>query len=278
MPQKKEHRTWKIVELFYKSYLSFRRIREQYEEKVDRYAAQAGLPRDKLELKADELAGLFEFRKLEELRDRYLWELKEHCHQVFRGHGTTDLLDRYVSDIFHEVSILKEELYTVERSAPVWARADAQRELTSIMEEAGRVFPQKIRHIHFLFENARGRLEKLLRNFREQKILTRSLFLNRKGFVSECYPDGIEGFYAIMYPENGPLEGYDRAGMSFFSSGFFKVAIEAFEEGLEYDRRRLSRRTPAQERIVKAMEEHMTKAREAQAAEEESGALSVGKE
>ena len=43
MPQKTEHRIWKIIELFYKSFLSFRHIRDTYEEKIARYTAETGL-------------------------------------------------------------------------------------------------------------------------------------------------------------------------------------------------------------------------------------------
>lgn len=274
MPQKTEHRIWKIVELFYKSFLAFRHMRNAYEEKAARYSAKTGLPRGELELNPAQLAGLFEFRKLEELRNRYLWSLKEHCHTTFRGGDQTDLLDRYVSDIFHEISILKEEHYTVEHYAPVWARADAQREFQSIMEEAGRLFPQKVQHVDFLFATARERLEKLLTGFRELKIVVRSLFLNRLGFVSECYPSGIEGFYEFMYPEHGPLEGYDRAGMSFFVSGFFATAVEAFEEGLACGRRARAM-TEAQARIVQSMEEHLLKARKALGDRREPDAVRV---
>ncbi len=262
MPQKDEHRIWKVIELFYKSCLSFRHIHDEYEEKVTRYTAEKGISRERLELNPADLADLFEFQKLEELRDRYLWALKDFCHTTFRGSDNTELLDRYVSDIFHEISILKEEHYTVEHYAPLWARADAQREYQSIMEEAGRLFPQKVDHIDFLFAKARERLERLLIEFRELKILVRSLFLNRRGFVAECYAKGIEGFYEIMYPENGPIEGYDRAGMSFFNSGFYANAIEALEEGLACSQRR-EKPCPGRARIIASMQEHIKKSREA---------------
>ena len=65
---------------------------------------------------------MLEFKSLESLRDDYIQELKDLCHDVFRTADRTDPLDRYVSDIFHEVSILKEEHYTVKTYAPQYER------------------------------------------------------------------------------------------------------------------------------------------------------------
>lgn len=237
MAQVTEHCIWKIVELFYKSFLAFRDIYDQYESRIAAHIDALKVPRETLQLSHLDLAGLIEFPRLEDLRNRYLLALKDGCHEIFRDRDHTDLLDRYVSTIFHEISILKEEHYTVKHYAPYWARAEAQRELASIMEEAGTLLPRKMQHLDFLFKTARERLEKLLPDFRGQKILVRSLFLNRHGFAAACYPSGIEGFYTLMYPENGPLEGYVEAGESFFKGAFYAQACEAFSGALDCARR-----------------------------------------
>jgi hypothetical protein len=261
MPQKTEQRIWKIIEFFYKSLLALRQIHDEYERKAAGYCADGKHCPEDLRLSPSDLAGLLEYQELEQLRDRFLWPLKEYCHTTFRGRDQTDLLDRYVSDIFHEVSILKEELYTVEHYAPFWAKEGAQHELESIMEEAARLFPQKVHHVAFLFRMALERLENLLPLYRDHKILVRSLFLNRHGFVSECYPTGIEHFYHILYPEVGPLGGYEKAGISFFESGFFQIAGEAFEEGLAYGRRE-EKTTPEKRRILESMASYAEQAKE----------------
>ena len=256
MAQVVEHKIWKIIELFYRSFLAYRHIHDQYEENIAGICAKNGVSREALQLSPTDLAGLIEFQKLEDLRDRYLFTLKDYCHDIFRDRDRTDLLDRYVSDIFHEISILKEEHYTVKHYALFWARADAQAELQAIMEEALKLVPHKIQHIEFLYRTARERLETLLPGFRGQKILTRSLFLNRDGFIAECHPQGIEGFYALMYPEHGPLEGFMEAGESFFASAFHRQAKDAFELGRAYHHR-APRGTEAEGRFIATVEERL---------------------
>ncbi len=270
MAQVVEHKIWKIIELFYRSFLAYRHIHDQYEENVAGICAKNGTSRDALQLSPIDLAGLIEFQKLEDLRDRYLFTLKDYCHDIFRDRDQTDLLDRYVSDIFHEISILKEEHYTVKHYALYWARTDAQAELQAIMGEALKLVPHKIQHVDFLYRTARERLETLLPGFRGQKILTRSLFLNRDDFIAESHPRGIEGLYELMYPEHGPLAGFVEAGESFFASAFYTQAKDAFELGREYHRR-LPRDTETEARLLATAEERLAAIAQALAADRARG-------
>ncbi len=262
MLQQYDHTIWKIIEVFYKSWLMFRQVHDLYEEKVSTYSRERGVPRDKLKLSPADLAGLIDFLKLEQLRDDYLIALKAHCHNIFRGHDKTDLLDRYVSDIFHEISILKEEHYTVQHYAPVWESAHAEVELESIMAEAAEIFPKKIYHVNFLFQTALERIEKLLSNFHNNEIMLRSLFLNRNGLVEAAYDGGIGTFYSHIFPNTGPTEGYYQTGLSFFNSAFFELAIEAFTKGVEYGRN-ASSLTKIQTAFVKKCTGHIKQAEEA---------------
>jgi len=227
--EQERHQTiWTIVELFYRSHASFREQYDRYEERVLHYSNKMGLHRLDLRLNPEDLAELLDLKALERLRDGYLYELKDLCHDVFRGQDRTDLLDRYVSDIFHEISILKEEHYNVKTYAPQYARDAAEVELKYILDEAHGLFPQKLNQIRFLFGKAQARMEELLSSFRKIKILIRSLYLNRDDFCREAYEDGIRQFYRHMYPEGGPLEGFFEVGQSFHGSGFHAQALEAF--------------------------------------------------
>ncbi len=228
MEQERHQNFWTIVELFYRSYTMFRQQYDRYEEHVLHYSNKMGMHRLDLRLNPDDLAGLLDLKAMERLRDGYLFRLKDLCHLMFRGKNRTDLLDRYVSDIFHEISILKEEHYNVKTYAPQYARDAAEVELKYILDEAHGLFPQKLNQIRFLFGKAQARMEELLSSFRKIKIFIRSLYLNRYDFVREAYDDGIRQFYRHMYPEIGPLEGFYEVGLSFLDSGFYAQALEAF--------------------------------------------------
>lgn len=218
---------WRIVELFYGSYIHFREQFERYEWRVLQHSFKKGLDRLDLRLNPDDLAALLDFKALERLRDGSIHELKDTCHVVFRNHSHTDALDRSVSDIFHEMSILKEEHYNVKTYAPQYAEASAQTELSYIMDEAHTMFPKKLNQIRFLYQQAQKRMEELLPTFTGYKLFIRSLYLHRDDFVRECYENGIQNFYAFMYPKGGTVEGFYETGRSFFHSGFYSRAEEA---------------------------------------------------
>src|SRR4029453_18633008 len=89
------------------------------------------------------------------------------------------------------------------------------------------LFPQKLRHIKYLFERAQARLETHLASFRGIRLFIRSLYLERDDFVAGAYPEGIKRFYRLMYPA-GAVEGYYEVGLSFYHSGFMDEALAAF--------------------------------------------------
>lgn len=225
------HRIWTIVQLFYRSLLVFREEYASYESKVLEFARQRNVAPEELRLGSQDLAALLDFKVLERLRDEYLWELKDLCHVVFRGKDETDLFDRYVSDIFHQISILKEEHYNVKTYAPFFERDSREQELRGILDEARAGFPKLTKHILYLFEQARLRMEEHLPSFGDSPIFIRSLYLHRTDFVARAYPDGLNDFYRIIYPL-GPPEGFYRVGLSFYHSGFFAEARTAFAEAL----------------------------------------------
>ena len=228
-----EHRIWLVLRLFYKSLIDFRRQYDSYEEKVLKLAQACGLDRKSLRLRPVELADLLHFKSLEDLRDGYIHELKDLCHTIFRSNDQTDPLDRYVSDIFHEISILKEEHYTVKTYAPLYEKAAQEVELQYILDEAHAMFPQKLGQVLYLFGKAQERMEQnLLPSFGANQIVIRSLYHLRDRFVKEAYPDGLRDFYRYMYP-CGPLEGFYLVGLSFYHSGFFPEALTAFQRAEE---------------------------------------------
>lgn len=226
--QVQAHRTWSIIRYFYLALVHFRREYERYDKKVMAYSKTSGLDRESLRLNSEELAGLLEFKNLELLRDGYIQELKNLCHLVFRTDDRTDPLDRYVSDIFHEISILKEEHYTVKTYAPQYERDSNEVELRFILDDAHIMMPKKMAQIRYLFGKGRGRMEKFLPTVRSMPIVIRSLYLHRNDeFIRQAYPGGLKAIYSHMYPL-GAFEGYYHVAQSFYHSSFFRQALKVF--------------------------------------------------
>ena len=225
--QERDSKSWSIIELFYRSLIAFREIFDHYERRVLQLSTQRGQDRLDLRLEPEDLAGLMDFRALERLRDEHIFQLKDICHEIFRGKHRTDVLDLFVSDVFHEISILKEEHYNVKMYAPQYARDSREVELRYILNEVHDLFPSRLRHIRYLFGKALERLEELLPTFTKNRIVIRSLYLRRNDFVKDSYENGIQDFYRLMYPQFGVPQGYFEVGKSFYDSHFTERAAEA---------------------------------------------------
>ena len=230
---------WRVVERFYRARRVFSSVHDRYEQIVQSYVEKFDLPREEIRLAPRELVELLSTQDLEELRDQYLMPLKQACHRLFRTEVSTDFLDRLVNDIFHELSILKEEHYNVltydvddaaRNSDP---ERDLQLEQKAVLDEVHNMFPQKVHRIAHLFDVGTSALEALLHRWKQDPVLIRSLFLQRDQFVKESYEDGLCHFYRLMYGEQNAWQGYRIVGDSFLASGFVSHAHVAYSEGLE---------------------------------------------
>ncbi|MCA8962567.1 MAG: hypothetical protein KDC38_18710 [Planctomycetes bacterium] len=227
---------WTIVERFYRTHHLYASQYEAYESKVAEYVEKLQTPRDRIRLPADELSRLLQFKQLERIRDRFLLPLKDACHALFRRDHSTDVLDRLVNDIFHEISILKEEHYNVLTYAVNPESRVDREEQKSILDEVHEMFPIKVHRLRHLFDLARNRMERILSKHKSDAVLVRSLFLNRSAFVAKADPAGLIYFYRWMYGSDRPFEGYRVAADSFFDAGFFGQAAECYAEGEEFVR------------------------------------------
>ena len=223
---------WDLIESFFETARAFGETYETYETKVLQYAEERGVDRRFLRLSGEEVSGLLDFKKLESLRNGALQRLKTIAHTIFRAEDTTDPFDRYVSQIFHELSILKEEQYKVSKFATDYAKEADSAAYESILDEVHEAFPRQVHAIYELLKKAQARLESLLPHFAHDKVTIRSLYLFGDETFRGFYPNGTEDVLKLMYPTGGALEGYVTVARSFLESGFREYAIEALEKGL----------------------------------------------
>jgi hypothetical protein len=214
---------WDLVEAFYLARTSFDEVYQRYEARVLAHAAERGVDRTELRLDHDAVSKLLDFAKLESLRNGPLHDLKDIAHALFRRKTSTDKLDRYASEIFHELSILKEEQYKVSTFAPEYQKRNELDEYESILEEVHKEFPRKVHNIHDVFEKARWRLEAILKRSTEETIFLRSLALFGDALLEKAYPGGADDLHWLVFA-GGPLEGHLRAARSFARAGFLAHA------------------------------------------------------
>jgi hypothetical protein len=226
---------WDLVAIFFEAQRTFRETYETYETKVLQYAEERGVDRRLLRLTAEEVSGLLDLKKLEQLRNDQLQSLKTISHRIFRAETTTDPLDRFISQIFHELSILKEEQYKVSQFAPEYREREDEQAYQSILDEVHEAFPRQVHGIYELFKKGQARLETLLSHprFARDKVTVRSTYLFGDDVFRGFYPNAMEDVLAIMFPKGGAVEGYVVVARSFLDAGFREYAIEALERALK---------------------------------------------
>ncbi|NOX96831.1 MAG: hypothetical protein GXO98_01955 [Nitrospirae bacterium] len=220
---------WSMVENFYRAEAI---IGDKYGRLM---GARKTSPEDTLE-KITVSSPAIGFKKLEELRNEVLYALKEASHELFRNESTniTHPFDKYVSDIFHEVSIVKEENYQLIQIGDYQLREQAENPSEKvekkIISKAKEDITDKMKNIHTLFQEAETELIKLLKQQNRTKCVIRSLYLS----AQEVFGDkkGLEILYKKIY-DYGSFEGYLTVAESFYKSGHYEKAGEAFSKAKE---------------------------------------------
>lgn len=256
----KPSRIWDLVDEFFQARALFMQIYDAYEQGVLRHAEERGVDRKNLRLDAGDVSALLDTGQLVDLRDRHLDPLKEISHELFRADESTDIFDRYVTDAFHEISILKEEHLKVDSSAPAYDQLEEEEEVQAILDEVHQLFPRKVHHVYALFQKAKGRLEQLLPAYQGETVLIRSLFLFGEGVLVEAYPGGIAEFYDVLYPGSGAPKAYSEVGKSFLGSGFLEQARDAFARCI-IAAEAVTPRTPELEEIIRDAKEKAQRAK-----------------
>ncbi len=224
-----DERRWTLVRTFYRSYRAFSALFEAYERRVESFVALYGKDRRELKLAPDELLSLFDGNALSALRDNELALLKDTAHQLFRGGDVPDPFDSHVTNIYHEVSILKEEHWTVREDV---MRSD-RKAYDRYYREVNIYYPRRLRHTRNLYGKARERLETvLLPAFSRNKIMVRSVYLFGERLVHGVYERGLDQCYEYMYPNGGALTGFTLAADSFLDGGFCAEAGQAYGRAL----------------------------------------------
>ncbi len=219
-----DEQRWILLRSFYGSYRSFHGLLHEYERRVNAFAAKYAIDRRELTLPPEELLSLFDSHALLALRDGELTALRHISHRLLRGERP-DPFDNHVTNIYHEVSILKEEEWTLREQAS----SKDPREYERYYREVNIYYPKRLRHVRNLYGKARKRLEKLLPSMGRSTIVVRSAYLFGEELFRGVYDGGLTEFYSHVYPEGGALTGYTVVADSFLDGGFGREAAECYE-------------------------------------------------
>ena len=219
---------WQFLRTFVGARQSFLNIHRLYDRRVLRAARAKGVHRDDLKLPPKHLFNLFHLRRLELLRDGRLEPLARMAHRIFGDDGDEGLLDAYCGHIFHEVSILSRE----HRSVGRFVRRHDPHRYRVLFEEVRGYYPQRLKRVKRFFRLATKRVNELLPQWAEERIVVRSVHLFGDELSRRAGGRDRSMLYTRMYPEGGVVRGHAEAAKSFADGGFGRQAYEAVADTL----------------------------------------------
>jgi len=173
-----------------------------------------------------------------------LFRFKERCHAIFRtaepvedlGVRTGVLFDLAVGSLFHEAMKLRENLYQREVYAPrvevLRLAADPQaseliEEFDKICASADERLEESVSEAKILLVQARAQLLRLLVEQRENRLISRCLYQQRR-LVAEVYEHGLDALFERLHGD--AVTGYVCAADSFLESAHFNGALGVLAE------------------------------------------------
>lgn len=228
--------SWSIIKVFFQAFTFYNSIEIHFKEKV------------KASVKSSDNKTIYSFEAFIEyldtkdialLRDKYLIDLRKLSHAEFRSRKKMERFDIYISEIFHEVSILKEQKFILEHS---FQRKDqfSPETINQMLNQTYELFETKLEHIKILFNNAKSRLEEILPIYRNDDFILRTLYLEGASLFHEFYDDPVKNMLDLMFLQGGFSEGFVAIACSFSLGGFFGKGNQVILEIKKDDLNKLS--------------------------------------
>lgn len=224
---------WDLVDAFFEAQRQYFDVYYNYERRVLAHAEEQAVDRHQLRLEASEVSKLLDYDKLGKLRNGPLTRTKQVSHSLFRSKGRTHVFDRYISEIFHDLSILREEQFKVSTFAEEYRLANEMTQYESLLDEVHEDFPRRVHNIWGLFSKAQGALESVLRARSRDPLYLRSLYLfGDETFKGTSYRRGkVDHCWQVF--DKGPVEAYLMAARSFAQGGFKAQAMTVLEDAVK---------------------------------------------
>jgi hypothetical protein len=219
---------WLVIQYHYRSRYAFAHIQRAYESRVKALVAERGIARSEIRLTATETRLLFDTPELEALLRELMLPLRDASHKMFRFSDIAEPYDSKISRIYHELSILKEEHLSVRD----WPEDGGNREFARLFREVSEYYPQRLRRVRDLFVRATKRLDVLLPQFKDNRVVLRSVYLFREELWPEQTRASLVRLLDHMFVDGGAPAGFLRIARSFYRAGFFEDVVECTRMGV----------------------------------------------
>ncbi len=229
-PDKRE-RERKVVEIVRDFLMAVRTFRMQHEK----YGQGS--------LRFSDLAKLVDDRG-----ESILFCLKESCHSLFRQNESSAsekelLFDLTVGTLFHLAMKMREDLYQLEFYGPTysnlsakgdgsWERPSLVHQFEGLISRARNSLREAMDEMAALLQEVLPQFRDLLEEYRTNGLLVR-FFMEESELLQDVLgQDALEDLFQRLYgPEQ--TKPYWLAGESYFQSGFYERAAQAFSQALE---------------------------------------------
>lgn len=175
-----------------------------------------------------------------------LYRLKENCHVLFRNRddgtsqGGEKLLDLAVGSVFHEAMKLRENLYQVDTYKPRYSgirlknsphKQVLMERFKKIVLRAEQGIREGVADITAFFTDILDQLLDLIQGYKDNDLLVRFLITHRSLFVRVYGKKRFDRLITTMF-ENGVIEAYTAAAMSFLGSAYYEMACHLFAKAI----------------------------------------------
>jgi tetratricopeptide (TPR) repeat protein len=245
--RERERKIVDIVHNFLVSFLFFRRLHEKFLQGSLRFSDWAEFVDDR--------------------GQSILFALKESCHALFRSQSEKatakeQIFDLTIGSIFHLAMKMREDLYQLEIYGPQYDQWNSKeerspggenliRKFKAILARAESSVREGMEEIFTLSLDGLRQFQELLPLYCDNGLLIR-FFLEQRELLEKVFEEKSLVKILRSLCEADASKLYQLAGESYFASGFYRQAIEAFAQALEAH--------PADERIF--LKKHLSEALE----------------
>lgn len=239
MQQVMDEILWGIIEHFYLALRIFREEYQRFQKKVQEYSSENHHDewvQIAAALTVEEWMTLISYEKFQKLAEDFFSPLLKLSNQLEMNYYTK-ISDHYLkkkfSELYYELFFLQNEGQHIRSHAFEHMETPNHDQIfLQTVQQIKTAFPNRLARISQLFDETQQKIENLIQQNKEARIIVRSLYLFGEELFHPIYPEGFQSLIQKIYSGDHLLELYIRAAYSFLQSGFLEEATVAYEKAI----------------------------------------------